>query len=69
MSSALFAYDGRFALHGTHVFTVVQGDLDIFKHVPRPIDTARPLSGNLDGIWKIGWPYNELPFMSLVPVH
>src|ERR1700722_1053446 len=70
MNPTKITRNGKFALIGDHVFTIVQGDLEVFKVMPRPIDMPKPAKDwSVDGIWTIGWPWDELPFMPLVPVH
>src|ERR1700722_2027142 len=70
MNPTKITRNGKFALVGDHVFTIVQGDLEVFKVMPRPIDMPKPAKDwSVDGIWTIGWPWDELPFMPLVPVH
>ena len=68
MSSHAYTTDGRHVVVGKSVFTVIQGDFEIFDRLPGR-ERLGPASVVLDDICSTGWIANEVPFMSLVPVH
>ena len=68
MNSHAYATDGRHVVAGQSVYTVIQGDLRIFDRLPGR-ERLGPVSVVLDDICSTGWIANEVPFMSLVPVH